>query len=99
MSIWTIRPETETIDLQFVAPDGATHPFTITVKKRLTVGEQRRVQTAGFRGIKTARSNAIPGQPAEEASTEISVDWPTSSRGRSRRTASRCRSRARASSR
>lgn len=79
-SIWTVAPESVTKELVYVRrevvpasePDGQAevketrHPFSITIKKRLTVGEARRVQTAGWRGI-----SGVGGQQA----TEISVDW------------------------
>lgn len=69
MSIWTVKPETVKIDLVY-ALDGVDNPFHITIKKRLNVGEQRKVQTAGLRGF---RQQAARG--GDEAASEISVDW------------------------
>lgn len=67
MSIWTVRPEDRTIHLTFTAPDGTSHPFWIRVKRRLNVGERRRLQTAGWRGVR-------PGREAE-----VAVDWEATS--------------------
>lgn len=65
-SIWTVSPESVTKDLNYVAQDGATYPFWIKLKKRLTIGEQRRVQTAGWKGISTTRN---------QQEQEITIDW------------------------
>lgn len=74
-SIWTVRPEERTLELSWTAPDGEVHKFWIKVKKQLTVGEQRRVQTAGWRGVQ----NFAGGRDAQggEVSPEISIDWRT----------------------
>jgi hypothetical protein len=65
MSIWTIRPEVVKVDLTYVAADGTTHPFWVTIRKRLTVGEERRVTTAGWRGM---------SRGVDDAGT-INIDW------------------------
>ena len=62
MSIWGVQPEQVRYDLVYRTPDGVDHQFWIRVKKFLTVGEERRVMTAGWRGINTGQG-------------EISIDW------------------------
>ncbi len=70
-SIWTIKADDKPIDgLEFVDDDGVAHKFSIRVKKRLSVGETRRMMTSGWGGFKSRT-----GQDA----TEISVDWQTQS--------------------
>lgn len=71
MSVWVTKPEEVKIDLNYVV-DGASYPFFIKVKKFLTVGEQRRVQTSGWRGMRS-------GRPDEDgvATQEINIDWKT----------------------
>lgn len=73
-SIWTVKPEDVKIDLTFV-DEGKTFPFWIKIKKRLTVGESRRVMTAGWRGLR--QSN--PGARADNAGPEIQIDWKATS--------------------
>ncbi len=75
MSIWTIKPETETLHQTYVAKDGQSHQFWIKVKRHLTVGETRRVQTAGWRGVR----QPTPGQGADGGGPEIQVDWRATS--------------------
>lgn len=73
-NIFTIRPEEKTIDLEWPdAPGGVPVKFWIKVKKRLTVGEDRRIQTAGWKGV----ANFGGGRDAkgEERSPEINIDW------------------------
>ncbi len=71
MSIWTVKPEEVAIDLRFVAQGGATYPFTIRIKKYLTVGEERRVMTAGWRGMNSTTRRADGAEPGPE----IQIDW------------------------
>lgn len=65
MSMWCVKPESITIDLKFVTASG-TFPFWIKVKKFLTIGEERRVQTAGWRGV--SRTN-------DDSNGSINIDW------------------------
>ncbi len=69
MSVWAVAPETVKYDLVYVAPDGQHYPFWITVKKFLTIGEQRRVLTAGWRGMSNVQNDE------GKTKTEIEVDW------------------------
>lgn len=69
-SIWTVQPDTRRLDLVYVDPDGNSHPFWVKVKRRLTVGETRRMQTAGFGGMR---------QAAGTTDAEVSVDWQSMS--------------------
>lgn len=73
-SIWCVAPESVTKDLTFVDAEGNSHPFWIRIKKRLSVGESRRMQTAGWQGV-TGMGRARPGQ---EQSAEIKIDWKAS---------------------
>lgn len=75
MSIWTVKPETVTVDLTYVDPERQSHPFWIKLKKHLTVGETRRVSTAGWRGVR--QSSARDGESGSGA--EIQVDWRATS--------------------
>lgn len=66
MSIWTVKAENVTRDLLFTDPDtGEVHKFWIKLKRALTVGEQRRIVTAGWRGMTSGSGQG----------TEISIDW------------------------
>lgn len=72
-SIWTIKPEEKRVDLKWTDPDGTVHDFWIKLKKKLTVGEERRIQTAGWKGV----ANFGGGRNAhgEERAPEINIDW------------------------
>ena len=70
-SMWCVDPERDRLDLEALG-----HPFWIDVKRELTVGEQRKVETAGFRGVVQGAETRRPG---EAASTEIAIDWRTQS--------------------
>jgi hypothetical protein len=71
-SVWCVSPEEEKLELIFVDPAGNTNPFWIKVKKRLTVGEERKVQTAGWRGLSGMASSKAE---AREQGPEIQIDW------------------------
>lgn len=70
MSIWTVKPEELTIDLTFVDSDNTSHEFWIKVKKRLNVGEERRVMTAGWKSVSQQRT--VRGGPS---TPEVQIDW------------------------
>jgi hypothetical protein len=71
MSVWTIKPQDVRIDLQFVdEATGNTHPFWIRVKRKLTVGEQRRQMTAGWKGFTQRRG---------QEGAEVQIDWQAQS--------------------
>jgi hypothetical protein len=72
MSIWVVKPEEKKLDLVYVSPGGQSYPFWVRIKKFLTVGEQRRVMTAGWRGMSTGKKDE-DGNSAQE----ISIDWKT----------------------
>lgn len=72
-NVWTVKPDSTKIDLVYVRRDDDTgaetsHPFWIKLKKRLTVGEQRRVMTSGWRGVRGV-----------DGGGEVQVDWQRSS--------------------
>jgi len=69
MSIWTVKPEVVTVDLVYVEPvSGESYPFWIRFKKSLTVGEERRVTTAGWGGVSSQRADT-------NKAPEINIDW------------------------
>lgn len=67
---WFVKPEVTRLDSEC---DG--EPFWIEVKNNLTIGEKRRLETAGFRGMsgmvdaKQIRPGDAPRSP------EIGIDW------------------------
>lgn len=63
MSVFFVKPQEIKYELVYQEPGGGAHPFWIKVKKFLTVGEERRVMTAGWRGIRSGEGN------------EIRIDW------------------------
>lgn len=71
-SVWCVTPEDVQVDLVYAGPDGSRNSFWIKVKRQLTVGEERRVMTAGWRGLKQG-AKPRPGEEAEGA--EIAIDW------------------------
>ena len=79
-SKWTVRPDTRKLELEWTDEDGNVEPFWIDVKKHLTVGEEKRSMTAGFRSMSTSKK-AQTGAKDEDAagSTEIQVDWQAQS--------------------
>lgn len=79
-SIWTVKPQDTTVDCEWVAADGATHKFWIKLKKRLTVGEDRRIQTAGWKGV--ANFGGGKNAKGEDTSPEINIDWQKQSLAR-----------------
>lgn len=68
-SIWTVKPDDVKVELSFIDHEGNTNAFWVKLKKRLTVGEERRILTAGWGGMRT--SNVV--------GPEIQVDWQTQS--------------------
>ncbi len=77
-SIWCVAPEAVRKDLVFVDAVGGSHPFWISIKKKLSVGESRRVQTAGWQGV-TGMGGGGRRRPGEEApAAEIRIDWKAS---------------------
>ncbi len=68
-NLWTVKPEDVQIELEH--PENGTK-FWIKVKKYLTVGETRRVSTAGWRSMSSAKKEAGDTTPA---ATEIQIDW------------------------
>lgn len=71
-SIWTVSPEDDRVDLTY--NDGAIeHAFWVRFKKLLSIGEDRRVQTAGWTGMR----GVVRGKNATDADIdpEIRIDW------------------------
>ena len=72
-NFWCVTPETDEVTIEV-----AGHQAKLWLKRELTVGEQREVDTAGFRsvgGLGGGRQRA--GGPASEP--EIMVDWKAQS--------------------
>lgn len=70
---WTVAPETVVINLTWNDPAGVAREFWVKIKKYLNVGEERMVQTAGWKGV----SGMGGGEGAGE--TEIRIDWKATS--------------------
>lgn len=68
-SIWATNPNTVTREGVFVDPEsGDTHPFWLALRKRLNVGEERDILTAGWKGM-----TAGPTEPGGTA--QININW------------------------
>ena len=71
-SIWTVEPETERLELTYryrnEAGEQQDVPFWLDVKKFLTVGEQRRLETAGFGSVEARQRRS------DEAAL-MTIDW------------------------
>lgn len=70
---WTVAPEVVTLNLTWQDPGGVSRDFWIKIKKFLTVGEERVVQTAGWKGVSGV------GQGEDNAAAEIRIDWKATS--------------------
>ena len=73
-NFWCVTPETDRLELEALG-----RPFWIDVVRELTVGEQRQVDTGGFRG----GVQGAEGQRAADRQTEIAIDWKAQSFARS----------------
>lgn len=67
--IWGVTPDAMKIDLVYTTPDGEAHPFWISLRKQLTIGEDRKQTTAGWKSIKDG---------------EMGVDWTVRSFARTK---------------
>lgn len=65
-NMWYVSPDTEKLDLHY---NGT--PFWITIKKQLTVGEKRKLETAGFRGMTSPQG----ASRRDERATTIDINW------------------------
>lgn len=65
-SKWTVAPATVRVELEILG-----EPCWLTLKRELSIGEQRRANTAGFRGM-TGFGKDAEGEAKE---TEIGIDW------------------------
>lgn len=50
-SKWIVAPDTKRLEIELTAPDGTVEGHWMEVKKSLNVGEARKVQTAGWKGV------------------------------------------------
>lgn len=67
---WTVPPETVKLDL--IDPrDGEA--FWVTIKKRLTVGETKYVNTAGMKSVSGFQSK--PGVADADREMSMQIDW------------------------
>jgi hypothetical protein len=72
---WTVAPEAVTVNLTWADPSGIAREFWIKIKKFLNVGEERVVQTAGWKGV----SGMGGGEGAMGGEAEIRIDWKATS--------------------
>lgn len=72
---WTVAPEVVEIPLEWTDPTGVARSFWVKIKKFLTVGEERVVQTAGWKGV----TGMGGGEGATGADAEIRIDWKQTS--------------------
>lgn len=70
-SKWAVQPQSKRLELEYRDGQGTAHPFWIEVKRYLTIGEERRVMMAGWRGMSTPSSE----QRAGGRSNAIEIDW------------------------
>lgn len=75
---WCPAPESVTKNLSWTSPSGETLPFWIKIKKFLNVGEKRRVETAGWKGV-----TGLGGGGGASENAEIRIDWKGQSFARS----------------
>lgn len=71
---WTVAPEVVTVNLTWQDPEGTSRDLWIKIKKFLTVGEERVVQTAGWKGVTGISQGGEGGGDAE-----IRIDWKSTS--------------------
>lgn len=71
---WTVAPEVVQADLVWTDPDGIARNLWVKIKKFLTVGEERVVQTAGWKGVTGMAQGEGGGGDAE-----IRIDWKQTS--------------------
>jgi hypothetical protein len=69
---WTVAPQAITINLSWTDPENTAREFWVKIKKFLNVGEERMVQTAGWKGV-----SGVAG--GEGADAEIRIDWKATS--------------------
>lgn len=69
-SVWCVAPEDIKIDLDYVVGEDR-FPFWIKIKRQLTIGEDRRVMTSGWRGMAPTSTDAR-GQAQRQ---EISINF------------------------
>lgn len=62
-SKWCVRPDEDVVNLEWEG-----EKFWVKLKRRLTVGEDRRVQTSGWRGLQ-------PSSSGKNENPEIKIDW------------------------
>jgi hypothetical protein len=73
-SVWCVQPEDFPINLTYVDATGKAHPFWIKDKKLLNVGEDRRVATAGWGGVRPGARGTD-----DDPGTEVKINWQTQS--------------------
>lgn len=66
-SVWSVTPEDDKIDLVWETCQTGPKPFWIRLKQNLTVGEDRAIRTAGWKGVS--------GIGKANAEQEIKIDW------------------------
>lgn len=77
-SIWCVKPDVDKLELTWIDPEGTPHNLWIKVKRRLTVGEERKVMTAGWRSISNLATRG-PGGDQQPGDAAINIDWKAQS--------------------
>jgi len=67
---WIVEPEEERIDLQWVDPTGEVRDFWISIKKYLTIGEQRKMLKAV-----SQITQPLPKKGQERQEAEATFEW------------------------
>jgi hypothetical protein len=68
-SIWTVRARDGVqVDLVWTDEAGEQRPFSIWLKRLLTIGESRKQLTAGWQGLKT-----------KDGDSEVTINWEAQS--------------------
>ena len=73
-NFWCVEPTPENVDVLELAYGG--RDFKLWVKKELTIGEQRAVETAGFSRVSTgAKRGPVKAEDDDDAGVDVKVDW------------------------
>jgi len=68
---WIVQPEEVRINLEWSAPDGEAHPFWLSVKKHLNIGEHR----AMMRGVSTINAPLRTDDKGKRAEPDAKFEW------------------------
>jgi hypothetical protein len=71
--MWCVSADADEIPVQLPGPDGALYEHKLWLKRELSVGEQRDVETSGFRSVRGFTPDKA--RPGEAADPSIQIDW------------------------